>query len=132
MMRLWLVKAPEEIASDPKQKPKPEPLTEGDKFSVETFSWSPDSKLIAFSAQRDPALSSSGSEQVYLVDLADKHVKKLLDSGGPNRKPRWSPDGRQIAFKTSSGDPFFYYANTAHRHHSGFRRRAQGPDRQVR
>jgi len=111
MMRLWLVKAPEEIASDPKQKPKPEPLTEGDKFSVETFSWSPDSKLIAFSAQRDPALSSSGSEQVYLVDLADKHVKKLLDSGGPNDRPHWSPDGRQIAFTTSGGDPFYYYTN---------------------
>lgn len=111
MMRLWLVKAPEEIPSDPKQKPKAEALTEGDKFSVETFSWSPDSKLIAFSAQRDPALSSSGTEQIYLVDLADKHVKKLLDSGGPNGRPRWSPDGRQIAFNTSSGDPFYYYTN---------------------
>jgi len=111
MMRLWLVKAPEEIPSDPKQKPKAEALTEGDKFSVETFSWSPDSKLIAFSAQRDPALSSSGTEQIYLVDLADKHVKKLLDSAGPNGRPRWSPDGRQIAFNTSSGDPFYYYTN---------------------
>ena len=111
MMRLWLVKAPEEIAPDPKQKPKTQALTEGDKFSVETFSWSPDSKLIAFSAQRDPDLSSSGSEQIYLVDLADKHVKKLLDSNGPNRRPHWSPDGRQIAFNTASGDPFYYYAN---------------------
>src|SRR5579872_6625581 len=111
MMRLWLVKTPEEIAPDPKQKPKAEALTEGDKFSVETFSWSPDSKLIAFSAQRDPDLSSSGTEQIYLVDLADKHVKKLLDLNGPNSRPRWSPDGRQIAFNTSSGDPFYYYAN---------------------
>ena len=111
MMRLWLVKTPEEIAPDPKQKPKAEALTEGDKFSVERFSWSPDSKLIAFSAQRDPDLSSSGTEQIYLVDLADKHVKKLLDSGGPNGDPRWSPDGRQIAFSTSSGDPFYYYTN---------------------
>ena len=111
MMRLWLVKTPAEIPSDPKQKPKPEPLTDGDKFSVQGFSWSPDSKLIAFTAQRDPDLSSQGTQQIYLVDLADKHVKKLLDSSGPNSRPRWSPDGRQIAFITSSGDPFYFYSN---------------------
>ncbi|HLH00323.1 MAG TPA: S9 family peptidase [Bryobacteraceae bacterium] len=111
MMRLWLVKAPAEIPADPKQRATPEPLTEGGKFSVEDFSWSPDAKLIAFSAQRDPALSSSATQQIYLVDLADKHVRKLLDSNGPNRKPRWSQDGRQIAFNTANGDPFYYYSN---------------------
>jgi len=111
MMRLWLVKTPAEIPSDPKQKPKPEPLTDGEKFSIGDFSWSPDSKLIAFSAQRDPDLSSSATEQIYVIDLADKHVRKLFDSGGPNQRPRWSPDGREIAFNTSDGDPFYYYAN---------------------
>ncbi|HEX6894573.1 MAG TPA: DPP IV N-terminal domain-containing protein, partial [Bryobacteraceae bacterium] len=111
MMRIWLIKTPAEIPADPKQRPKAEPLTEGDKFSVEDLSWAPDSKRIAFSAQRDPDLSSSATEQLYLVDLADKHVRKLLDSTGPNQHPRWSPDGRQIAFNTAGGDPFYYYAN---------------------
>jgi dipeptidyl aminopeptidase/acylaminoacyl peptidase len=111
MMRLWRVQAPAEISADPKQRPKPEALTEGDKFSVGDFSWAPDSKLIAFSAQRDPDLGSSSTAQIYLVDLSDKHVKKLLDSNGPNQRPRWSPDGRQIAFFTSHGDPYYFYAN---------------------
>jgi dipeptidyl aminopeptidase/acylaminoacyl peptidase len=112
MMRLWLIKTPPEISTDANLKPKPEPLTDGDKFSVETLAWAPDSKRIAFSAQRDPALSSSATEQIYLVDLADKHVKPLLTSGGPNKRPRWSPDGRQIAFNTADGNPSYYYANS--------------------
>ncbi len=112
MNHLWLVKTPAEIPSDPKQRPKPEALTEGDKFSVGDFSWSPDSKRIAFSAARDPDLGSSNTAQIYVLDLADKLVKKLLDKNGPNNRPRWSPDGRQIAFVTANGQPFYYYANT--------------------
>ncbi|MGA3075248.1 MAG: DPP IV N-terminal domain-containing protein, partial [Bryobacteraceae bacterium] len=34
MLHLWLIKAPAEIPADPKQRPKAEPLTAGDKFSV--------------------------------------------------------------------------------------------------
>ena len=112
MVRLWLIKAPAEIPSDPKQRPKAESLTDGDKFSVGDFSWSPDSKRIAFSAQKDPDLGSSNTAQIYVLDVSDKHVKKLLDSHGPNNRPRWSPDGREIAFVTSNGEAFYYYANS--------------------
>src|SRR5579871_141197 len=112
MVRLWVVKAPAEIPADPKQRPQPESLTNGEQFSVSDFSWSPDAKRIAFSATRDPDLGSSDTAQIYIVELADKMVKKLLESKGPNTRPRWSPDGRRIAFVTSSGNPNFFYANT--------------------
>ena len=46
-----------------------------------------------------------------MLDLADLHVKKLLESGGPNGNPKWSPDGKEIAYTTSNGQQFFYYAN---------------------
>jgi dipeptidyl aminopeptidase/acylaminoacyl peptidase len=111
MQHLWLVKTPADIPTDAKQRPKPEALTTGDKFSIGDFSWSPDSKHIAFGATRDPDLSSSETGKLYVVDVADKLVRTLLDTKGPNTRPRWSPDGRQIAFVTSNGDPFFFYAN---------------------
>lgn len=111
MNHLWLVKVPAEIPADLKQLPKPEALTKGDQFNAGAFSWSPDGRRIAFSATRDPDLGSQDTEQLYLLDLADKHVRRLLESGGPNGRPKWSPDGKEIAFVTSGGQPFFYYAN---------------------
>jgi len=111
MNHIWLVKIPAEIPSDVKKLPKAEPLTKGDQFSVGGFSWSPDGKRIAFSASRDPDLGSQDTEQIYVLDLADLHVRKLLDSGGPNSDPQWSPDGKSIAFVTGNGQQFFYYAN---------------------
>ena len=111
MLHLWLIKAPAEIPADPKQRPKAEALTAGDKFSVHDFSWSPDSKRIAFSATRDPDLGSSATAQIYVVNVADKFLKKLVEANGPHNGPVWSPDGRQIAFSTANGEEFYYYTN---------------------
>jgi dipeptidyl aminopeptidase/acylaminoacyl peptidase len=111
MNHLWLVKVPAEIPGDLKKLPKPEALTTGDGFSVSQFSWSPDGKRIAFSASRDPDLGSADTEQIYTLDLADHHVRKLLDGSGPNSNPNWSPDGKQIAYATFDGQPNFFYAN---------------------
>src|ERR1017187_6982311 len=108
MSHIWQVKVPAEIPSDTKKLPKAEQLTKGDQFSVSAFSWSPDGKRIAFAASRDPDLGSQDTEQIYMLDLADLHVRKLLDSGGPNNNPKWSPDGKQVAYVTGNGDPFFF------------------------
>ncbi len=93
MVHLWTFGADEE-------KPKPEALTTGTTFSVGGFHWSPDSKNIAFSATRDPDLSSSSTSDIYVVRLSDKYVKKLVDAPGPDRNPIWSPDGTQIAYQS--------------------------------
>jgi dipeptidyl aminopeptidase/acylaminoacyl peptidase len=108
---LWQVKIPAELPSDTKKLPKAEPLTKGDQFSVAGFGWSPDGKKIAFSASRDPDPESAQTEQLYVLDLGDLHVRKLIDAQGPNSNPKWSPDGKQIAYATYDNQPFFYYAN---------------------
>lgn len=112
MNHIWLIDVPNEIPANAKEKPKPRALTEGDRFSVGDFAWSPDSKRIAFSASRDPDLGSSGTSDIYVVNAADKYVKKLVETKGPDRNPVWSPDGSEIAFSTSNGQEFFMYANT--------------------
>ena len=99
MNQLWRVKIPAELPSDTKKLPKAEPLTKGDQFSVGGFAWSPDGKKIAFSGSRDPDPESAQTEQLYVLDLADLHVRKLIDAQGPNSNPKWSPDGKQIALR---------------------------------
>jgi len=111
MSHIWQVNVPAEIPADVKKLPKVEQLTKGDQFSVSAFAWSPDGKRIAFAASRDPDLGSQDTEQIYVLDLADLHVRKLLDSGGPNSSPKWSPDSKQLAYVTGNGDPFFFYSN---------------------
>src|SRR5467141_2801806 len=91
--------------------PEAKRLTEGDAFSVGSFAWSPDGTRIAFSAQKDPDLISSFSEDIYVVKIADQSVKKIVDSPGPHSNPKWSPDGQKIAFETAAGAKYYYYTN---------------------
>jgi dipeptidyl aminopeptidase/acylaminoacyl peptidase len=109
MTHLWQVEVPAPAAE---KAPKPERLTEGGQFTVGGFAWSPNSKRIAFSAARDPDLGSMDTSDIYVLNLADKAVKKVVDAKGPDRNPHWSPDGTEIAYETADGQEFFYYANS--------------------
>ena len=113
MAHLWLIDVPipDEAGRIPKAA-EPKLLTKGDDYSVsDGFSFSPDGARIAFSAQRDPDLISSFSADVYVVNVADGAVKKIVDTAGPDENPKWSPDGKQIAYQTSGGNKYFFYTN---------------------
>jgi len=109
MTHLWTLDLP---ADENSAVPEPKRLTEGATFSVSDFHWSPDGTRIAFSAQRDPDLISSETQDIYVVTLSDGKVKKIVDTPGPDRDPRWSPDGKQIVFETDAGAKYFFYANS--------------------
>jgi dipeptidyl aminopeptidase/acylaminoacyl peptidase len=107
MTHLWLV----EFSSGSATAAEPKRLTEGDKFSVNDLAWSPDGTRIAFSAQRDPDLISIGTEDLYVLNVNDKVVKKIVSTPGPDGNPHWSPDGKKIAFQTAAGSQYFFYTD---------------------
>ena len=108
MAHLWTIELPDISSS---VAPEAKRLTEGDAFSVGSFAWSPDGTRIAFSAQKDSDIISAYSNDIYVVQLADKVVKKIVDTPGPDTNPKWSPDGKRIAFQTGAGSKYFYYTN---------------------
>jgi dipeptidyl aminopeptidase/acylaminoacyl peptidase len=86
-------------------------LTGGEQFTVAEFSWSPDGRRIAFSATREPGLASAGTADVYVLDVAARAVRKVVDTPGPDRNPVWSPDGRQLAYETTGGREDYFTCN---------------------
>jgi len=86
--------------------------TKAKDITVGSFSWSPDGTRLAFSATINPDLIQSGTSDIYILNLADDTVKKIVDLPGPDSSPQWSPDGRQILFSSVMGKPNHYAANT--------------------
>src|SRR5712691_9975574 len=87
-------------------------VTSDAKINVGSFAWSPDGSKIAFTGAANPLLAFGGSADVYLVDLVhDNAVKKIVALEGPDSNPRFSPDGRQLAFTTSLAQPYYFYSN---------------------
>ena len=66
------------------------------------YAWAPDSHEVAYVTDLDPVPAISTSKQIYAVQLDDPGapVKKISSSAGGNYTPRYSPDGKWIAFRS--------------------------------
>jgi Tol biopolymer transport system component len=84
--QLWLLDVSAGVANSLPVSAKR--LTSDFSLNVNSFSWSPDSTRIAFSAAKNPLLAFSGEEDIYLLDLAQNDsVKKIVALPGPDRSP---------------------------------------------
>ena len=85
-------------------------LTPGD-WDAPTFSvgdptgyaFSPDSKELAFERNTDKIESASTNVDVFVVALSGGEARRLTgDNKGADRTPRYSPDGRFIAYRSQA------------------------------
>lgn len=86
--------------------------TKNKEFSVDSFAWSPDGSRIAFSATINPDLIQSTTSDVFVLNLADDSIRKIVSQPGPDNGPRWSPDGKQIVFASAMGRQPSFATNT--------------------
>src|SRR5712692_1131621 len=70
---------------------------------VDALSWSPDGREIAYSAAPRTGFTAAYDARIYAVRLADGERRTIVDRPGMNTGPRFSPDGRSIAFISTNG-----------------------------
>ena len=88
------------------------PLTAGASV-VGGFAWAPGGTRIAFDHRVNSDAGMSGTADISLVDVASGEVTPLVTQPGPDTNPKWSPDGRQIAFESAMAKPFYFFENSA-------------------
>src|SRR6185295_15078425 len=70
---------------------------------VDALSWSPDSREIAYSAAPRTGFTAAYDARLYAVSVDAGVQRTIVDRPGMNTGPRYSPDGRQIAFISTGG-----------------------------
>jgi dipeptidyl aminopeptidase/acylaminoacyl peptidase len=70
---------------------------------VDALSWSPDGNTIAYSAAPRTGFTAAYEARVYSIGVGGAAPRTIVDRPGMNTGPRYSPDGKQIAFISTSG-----------------------------
>lgn len=92
-----------EVSQGDTEMPGIERITEGE-FHVGHFDWSPDDRNIVFDHQPRPGLEYHVRTNISVVPSTGGDIELLVDLGGSDASPVYSPDGRYLAFTTDQGD----------------------------
>ena len=77
-------------------------ITRGN-FSVDSLSWSPDGEKIVFSARPTPKIPDLFNTDIHTVSIDTGDIQKIVEKEGADTWPKWSPDGKIIAFVSNDG-----------------------------
>ena len=94
---LWIV--PVEPNADGK---RPARKAADGPYSVGTFDWSPDSRRIAFEVRPTPNADDGRRSDLNEVELETGRVRPLAETTASESQPRYSPDGRYLAYVRSN------------------------------
>jgi len=65
--------------------------------------WSPDGRWIAFNSNRD--CCERGEWSLYVANVHNRHLRKVMAVGGNDIEPDWSPDGSRLVFTRTFSYP---------------------------
>ena len=80
---------------------QPEQITFGD-YDEHSFTWSPDSKEIAFVSNRTENPDLNMHLDIYAVDIKTKKIRRITENVGAEYYPTYSPCGKKIAYLATS------------------------------
>jgi acylaminoacyl-peptidase len=89
--------------ADSVSKFTPENLVYGLKTVVDP-QLSPDGEWIVYTVNEVPEETKKRTSQIWLAKRDGSETRQLTFTGKSSSKPRWSPDGRSIAFVSDRGD----------------------------
>ncbi len=82
------------------------PMTVDDLLAVKSVSdpqVSPDGRLVAYVVSEIDREAGKSNSSLWLVSVDGGEPRRLTTSPGSNNHPRWSPDGKSIAFVSTRG-----------------------------
>ncbi|HJQ64812.1 MAG TPA: S9 family peptidase [Gemmatimonadales bacterium] len=75
---------------------------------------SPDGHWVAYTVSTPSLMENRGIARVWLLNVASGETRQLTQGPGSDRSPRWSPDGRTLAFISSrQGGPQIWLLSPA-------------------
>ena len=95
---LYLVAAEEDAA-----KKHPARKIAGGPFTVGAFTWSPDSRTIAFETRPAPDADVARKSDISEVDVESDAIHPVANTPATEAQPKYSPNGRYLAFVRSPG-----------------------------
>ncbi len=63
------------------------------------YAWAPDSKALAFESAPDQPKATTTNGEIYEVGVGGGSIKKRSDNPAMDNSPRYSPDGRYLAWR---------------------------------